>query len=496
MVPAGYSSGIEVAGDSLQRAIPSPAVPETTVTDHNGVREEMASAADGSVVGNPTQLLDAETLILSENLNNQNLSSDDGSSSGERNFQSSWSSAIVVGNNQDLMTQVLLFLPAKSLMRFQCVSKDWLSIISSSNFRLLHSRKNPGAEVGLLMLRKIQGKSKLYHVPLCKEELNSVGMISSRFSNLFDVEGEIVGMHSSKGLFCIDFLPANESRRFYVFNPTTNQCRRIPLVDTMDWSKFEIVAVNICFDPLESEYYSLVCVWEKKPGVEGRQKFRYTVYSSENGVWKNCERSNAPGWRYSFHDGVFWNGIQFWCNEMDVLYYDFKHDYGQQVWDDGHEETGPGYVLYFGESGGNIWLIYSTGYELEISQLEVDIYPNASHFAQWLPKYHIDLGFLCAFGPLLVKPPNPPKCIFDVDFGFRMLGKFGFRVRSFVVDERGQNPRLVISVPGKIICYDIKGKTVEELVQIEPADLNMFELNLTSFTFNGANKLVETLACV
>ncbi|XP_039049188.1 F-box protein At2g40925-like [Hibiscus syriacus] len=49
-------------------------------------------------------------------------------------------SAEEIGNNHDLLTQLLLRLPTKSLLKFKCVSKQWLSLISDPQFCLSHTR--------------------------------------------------------------------------------------------------------------------------------------------------------------------------------------------------------------------------------------------------------------------------------------------------------------------------------------------------------------------
>ncbi|EEF51602.1 hypothetical protein RCOM_1501190 [Ricinus communis] len=46
----------------------------------------------------------------------------------------SLSSAETIANNYDLLTHILLCLPIKSLLKFNCVSKHWLSLISNPHF--------------------------------------------------------------------------------------------------------------------------------------------------------------------------------------------------------------------------------------------------------------------------------------------------------------------------------------------------------------------------
>ena len=54
------------------------------------------------------------------------------------------SPADTVAYVDDLLTEILLRLPVKSLLRFKSVSKHWYFLITSPNFKLLRSRnRNP-----------------------------------------------------------------------------------------------------------------------------------------------------------------------------------------------------------------------------------------------------------------------------------------------------------------------------------------------------------------
>ncbi|CAK7341635.1 unnamed protein product [Dovyalis caffra] len=46
----------------------------------------------------------------------------------------SLSSAEIIAGNQDLLTEILIRVPAKPLLKFKCVSKQWLSLISDPKF--------------------------------------------------------------------------------------------------------------------------------------------------------------------------------------------------------------------------------------------------------------------------------------------------------------------------------------------------------------------------
>ncbi|CAL5374945.1 unnamed protein product [Camellia sinensis] len=53
--------------------------------------------------------------------------------------------AELIGSNADILTEILTCVPAKFLIRFKCVSRDWLSLISDSQFSCNHSHRDPNA---------------------------------------------------------------------------------------------------------------------------------------------------------------------------------------------------------------------------------------------------------------------------------------------------------------------------------------------------------------
>ncbi|KAF5956700.1 hypothetical protein HYC85_003925 [Camellia sinensis] len=68
-----------------------------------------------------------------------------GCTSSEHSF-----AAELIANNSDLLTEILIRVPAKSLIRFQSVSKQWLSLISDSQFASDHARRNHHSSISAL----------------------------------------------------------------------------------------------------------------------------------------------------------------------------------------------------------------------------------------------------------------------------------------------------------------------------------------------------------
>ncbi|KAL9409366.1 hypothetical protein AB3S75_047707 [Citrus x aurantiifolia] len=83
-------------------------------------------------------------------ISNSNITS----SSLSHNYQQS--PAEVIGNLDDLLTEILLRLPIKSLLKFKSVSKHWLSLISNPVFchRLSLTRNQSQAFLFIVLLSK------------------------------------------------------------------------------------------------------------------------------------------------------------------------------------------------------------------------------------------------------------------------------------------------------------------------------------------------------
>lgn len=356
-------------------------------------------------------------------------------------------SAAFINNNEDLLLQILLPLPPKSLMRFQCVSKQWFSLISSSHFRRLHSGMHRVfyPEVGLFLYRRKYGTSEFKAISLQDESSHSIGILASRFAHFLSVDGQVLGLHCCNGLMWVDFYWNYEVRRYYVYNPTTNQYRQIPIPEIDRYSR-RIEAVNIVFDPLTYDQYKLVCVFAKLiAGEEAWGEFIFWQYSSETQAWKYCggiDIWDEPNYSYYFKKGVFWDGNLYWVNSArSLLCFDLELECVTSLNVlDTHPASPDGTVFYFGNSGGSLHLIDLCKPRddfLNVFELEVDMGLGRYH-SRWLLKYRVDLGLLTAQYPLMS----------DEKFANYREKEFPFGILCFQVDEKANKAKLIISSPG------------------------------------------------
>ncbi|KAL8488309.1 hypothetical protein ACS0TY_024548 [Phlomoides rotata] len=127
----------------------------------------------------------------------------------------------------DMIINILLRLPVKSLGKFKCVSKQWLELISDAHFISMHRRRcldNPN----VLLLKKTPVEQEPYmrkctRVDVCA--LSSDGLCKNLdFSlNIDDDESNIEMLPSKWDLICF----VNENG-FYACNPSTQVMKKLP----------------------------------------------------------------------------------------------------------------------------------------------------------------------------------------------------------------------------------------------------------------------------
>ncbi|KAJ6430723.1 hypothetical protein OIU84_018268 [Salix udensis] len=154
--------------------------------------------------------------------------------------QNPLSSADAVFGNDDLVTEILLRVPAKAVLKLKLVSKNWLSIISPTSFAIRHTRRNPHTVSALLL----------------------------RFSSFFKEPPT----HKHVSLDAARSKPTD-----YIFNPTTRQFALLPLPPNE--GKY-FTRIHLVFDPSVSPHYRVVCI------QFFNSELKIYVYSSETTDWK------------------------------------------------------------------------------------------------------------------------------------------------------------------------------------------------------------------
>ncbi|XP_027174724.1 F-box protein At5g07610-like [Coffea eugenioides] len=413
----------------------------------------------------------------------KNKASDDDETSSFSSYSSASASAAanVIGNNGDLLIQILLYLPRKSLHRFRSVSKQWLSTICSPDFRRLRSVVASGTLVFFLLVGDRLNFISIHQQKYARSKGDTVPDLCENLN----LNPEPEGLHYCNGLLALVFKTEHEygfgPHYFVVYNPTTCGYRLIPRLKSLylDRGSRCFQALNIVFDPLKSDHYKLVCVW-MEANYPHMCRYRFSVYSSETRIWRDTEDISSSGtWSWtSFNNGVLWNGDLYWigdssrilCFDLDKQCLNFTRSPIPRI---------PGMLWEFGESGGSLYLM-----EVVVSQAPLlDILELARDCSQWVFKYRVDLALLQSLCPSskdeVLNRFYPPFCI------SRLLW-----------DGTEEKPMLVLSPEeGEVILYDIEDMTLLKLEEEEPKDTDRGWRG-SSYDRRKVYQFMETRACV
>ncbi|GMN41048.1 hypothetical protein TIFTF001_010276 [Ficus carica] len=361
-------------------------------------------------------------------------------------------SAETIANNVDLLTQILLFLPIKSLLKFKSVSKHWLSLISDPDLRRrVSSTKKPIS--GLFLFRTFSPSYDFLFIHN-DDDNNNPSPVPSRPLTFVEHLSGIEILQSCNGLFlCSGYktdpylLPFSQPfPRFYVYNPTTNEFIKLPRLqgDTRTW----VLGINMSFDPAISPHYKVVCF--QSCGSPLDTYCRIKIYSSETrGAWRQSGDpfSVLEVDHLMFDFGVFCNGAIHWLSHSETTSLRFNVDkeklrempmplvHNDPNWD-------ASTVRYFGESNGHLHIVnlhHSRRTEFDVSEIERE-------YSGWFVKYRVDInGVLRAFPEMIRRYLDP----LDMDY-------YGFSILCVVREEADEESSLVLHIPGKALRFNVK----------------------------------------
>ncbi|KAM7468943.1 hypothetical protein LguiA_007126 [Lonicera macranthoides] len=238
---------------------------------------------------------------------------------------------------QELLIQILLWLPPKSLLRFRSVSKSWCSLISSPNFIDIHTRNLPHVTNTRKLIRHCTTTSP-------REEVYSVFFDNqSSFDRDDDVkidfpftsttEYRIVG--SCNGLICLsDENMWDDVYTTVLWNPAIRRKLTLPPPDIIVRNPGSLHVLGFGFDCKANDYKIVLLSYKNPisihllpplvdvPSVE--------VFSVNTGAWRGIS-TPAPLchiagdlWRQRFVNGAaHWVACTLNCGQMRNLILSF-----------------------------------------------------------------------------------------------------------------------------------------------------------------------------
>ncbi|KAK6117858.1 hypothetical protein DH2020_048400 [Rehmannia glutinosa] len=295
-------------------------------------------------------------------------------------------SAHVVASIDDLLINIILRLPIKSLLPSELVCKHWNSLISNPGF--LESNSAVG-----LFFQFCDGPWHAY-IPFSVDESRGPPFVDGL--DFIENPSDMKILQSCNGLLlCCNDWAFNCRVKYYVCNPTTKQYSTLPVVPKKQRG------LSLLFDPSRSPYYKIVCVRELR-SCRNEHRFQIEVYSSETGnTWRILGEPFAA--RVKFKRGVYWNGAIHWISSSvtgESIYFNPDNQTVKVMPTppilDGDVSTRNS---YFGESCGH--LHYIDVYKMTT---EFNVYEMRRDYSEWFVKYQVDVSYEDSFLILQIRP--------------------------------------------------------------------------------------------
>ncbi|KAL0457488.1 UNVERIFIED_CONTAM: F-box protein [Sesamum latifolium] len=225
----------------------------------------------------------------------------------------------------ELIVEILTWLPVISVLRCRCVCKSWLSLISSPQFVRSHLRKtkqDPNYTHHRIMLNYHGDLMQCSFPSLLREPV--IDAFDTDYSVLFPMESVWI-MGSFDGLICL----AIDTKGLFLWNPSTRVCKKLPDFGVNE--NFCNFAFGLGFDKSSDDYKVVgVLISDRNP-----YEVAVKVYSLKSGQWKRIE--NFQGRWLLDKAAIFAHGKLHWIANYD---WEFRSEWKIVSLDLGTEEYG------------------------------------------------------------------------------------------------------------------------------------------------------------
>ncbi|XP_021735211.1 F-box protein CPR30-like [Chenopodium quinoa] len=174
----------------------------------------------------------------------------------------------------EMITEILLRLPVKSLIRFKCVCKFWNSIIKTPNFIKLHFNQS--------LISNSDRHLLLYDESIHSAELNDNHLSFSELQLPLSTQGvQVFG--SCNGIICI----ANKTE-IVLLNPLTKSHSKVPITPDPNSVKPPVRLFGFGYDSKSDDYKVLKLV-QWCPRDDMGICVEVELYSRNNNTWKSAQ---------------------------------------------------------------------------------------------------------------------------------------------------------------------------------------------------------------
>ncbi|CAA7055989.1 unnamed protein product [Microthlaspi erraticum] len=233
----------------------------------------------------------------------------------------------------DLIFEIFSRLPAKSIAKFHCVSKQWTSILDRPDFTD-HFLKMSSSRPCLLFTFKVGGKWLFFSAPqpLNPDQNSSSLAVDGHMSSptitcSLYIHAPVCGFLCAKDLWLGS---GCEDPRGMIYNPSTGQFITLPKVRTRRVD----VRTYFGFDPINKQFKVLCMTVCRKPRKETAEEYQVLTLGTEEKLsWRMIECS-LPHKPMCMCRGICIDGVLYYCASFDklspfsyaIVCFDVKHE--------------------------------------------------------------------------------------------------------------------------------------------------------------------------
>ncbi|XP_004248467.1 F-box protein At3g07870-like [Solanum lycopersicum] len=214
----------------------------------------------------------------------------------------------------ELLREILLKLPAESLIRFTVVCKSWYSLITSFPFISAHFAQTSHSET--LFVRRYDSSRNREHYLLFEDSKNrpfNLNFTSELYFPFSCPLGYFRIVGSCNGILCLSDDLFGELRSLILWNPSIKKFIILPMPSINPQSPHMFV-FGFGADLRESDDYKLVrLVYRKTDDVVYKDPPEIEIYSINSGVWRRVIGVEIKHCVVEFMwSQVFVNGVVHW----------------------------------------------------------------------------------------------------------------------------------------------------------------------------------------
>ncbi|XP_006363222.1 F-box/kelch-repeat protein At3g23880-like [Solanum tuberosum] len=340
---------------------------------------------------------------------------------------------IIIPN--EILTDILLRLPLKSLLKCKSVSKSWHQLISSPDFVKTHLKLKTDQ---LVLFPGINGKYKFCSLtPLFNKQHIAEELLLIDSPNL-----KVFFVGSVNGLICL----CNYARETYIWNPTIKKSKKVlyPKLGNSFYNKY-----GFGYDESSDDYKAAFVDYYRNSYNDDVSKMKtvISIYSLRTDSW-TILHDELQGVFLLNHSGKFVNGKIYWAASTRIGNYDvyniISFDVAEETWGrlelPSCGEVNSKFKFKLGVVGSDLSVMYTC--YLGTATSDVWIWKDCS--VSWMKLFTIEY------------PQNTVLVMFSA-----LIFTFSIHLSQ---SEKGD---ILLSLPGLIMIFDGSTKRLEHTADVE-----------------------------